>query len=144
MPGYQAPHGGKIPPHILVTALNPDIVIISSLSDEIIVFELTCPWDRNINLSHNHKSEKYAPLITDLSSTKVVSFYPVEVSARGQVTKDNQSRLKSFVIKCCTTPRAISKSLIRISSKAALLSSYSIFSARAEPTWEDPSPLLVH
>ena len=144
MPGYQAPHGGTVPPHVLVTALKPDIVIISSLSEEVIIFELTCPWERNITRSHNFKSEKYAPLITDLSQNKVVSFYPIEVSARGQVTKDNRSRLKSFLIKCCNPPRATSKSLIRVSSKAALLASYSIFSARAEPTWEDPAPLVVH
>ena len=28
MPGYQAPHGGTIPPHILVTNLRPDIFIV--------------------------------------------------------------------------------------------------------------------
>ena len=114
------------------------------ISEEVIVFELTCPWERNIVRSHNFKSGKYSPLIADLSQSKVVSFFPVEVSARGQVTKDNRSRLKLFLIKCCTDPRAISKSLIRISSKASLLASYSIFSARAEPTWEDPAPLVVH
>ena len=144
MPGYQAPHGGTVPPHVLVTALKPDIVIVSSVSQEVIVFELTCPWDRNIVRSHNMKTEKYAPLIADLAQSYVVSFYAVEVSARGQITKDNRSRLKSFLHKCCAAPHAVTKSLICASSKAALLSSYSIFSARGEPTWEDPSPLVVH
>ena len=143
MPGYQAPHGGTIPPHILVTALKPDICVISSSSQEVIVFELTCPWDTNIARSHDYKSEKYAPLISDLSQRYIVSFFPVEVSARGQVTKDNRSRLKSFLLKCCNNPGSIAKSVIRVSSKAALLSSYSIFSARKEPTWEDPPPLVV-
>ena len=132
------------PPYILVTALKPDIVIVRSQSQEVIVFELTCPWDANIARSHALKSEKYAPLIADLSQRFVVSFYPVEVSARGQISKDNRSRLKSFLLKCSTAPRAISKSLFTISSKAALLSSYSIFCARGEPTWEDPLPLVVH
>ena len=144
MPGYQAPHGGTIPPHILVTALKPDIVIVSDRSQEVIVFELTCPWDANIARSHTLKSEKYAPLIADLSQRNVVSFYPVEVSARGQVSKDNRSRLKSFLLKCCTAPRAVFKAVVTIPSKAALLSSYSIFCARGEPTWEDPLPLVVH
>ena len=144
MPGFQAPHGGTIPPHVLVTSLKPDIVIVSSVSQEVIVFELTCPWDSNITRSHNFKSEKYAPLIADLSQCYVVSFYPIEVSARGQITKDNRSRLKSFLLKSCTASRALSKSLIHVSSKAALLSSYSIFSARGEPSWENPSPLVVH
>ena len=85
MPGYQAPHGGTIPPHILVTAIKPDIVIVSSVSQEVIVFELTCPWDANLVRSHNFKAEKYAPLIADLSQRFVVSFSAVEVSARGQI-----------------------------------------------------------
>ena len=142
--GFQAPHGGTIPPHILVTALKPDIFIYSETSQVVIIFELTCRWDSNISRSHQYKSEKYAPLVADLSRDRIVHFFSVEISARGQVSKDNQSRLKSFFQKCCNGPNHISKSLIRISSKAALLSSYSIFSARREPTWEDPPPLIVH
>ena len=97
MPGFQAPHGGTIPPHILVTALKPDIFIFNEQSQEVIVFELTCPWDSNIARSHAFKSEKYSPLIADLSQRFIVSFFSIEVSARGQVSKDNRSRLKNFV-----------------------------------------------
>ena len=43
MPGYQAPHGGTIPPHVLVTALKPDIFVFSRQSQEVVVLELTCP-----------------------------------------------------------------------------------------------------
>ena len=123
LPGHQAPHGGTIPPHIHVTALKPDIFILNRLTQEVIVFELTCPWDSNIIRSHNYKTEKYSPLIADLSNNYVVSFYSVEVSARGQISKENQSRLKSFVLKCCGSAGHVAKSLIRSSSKAALLSS---------------------
>ena len=133
MPGFQAPHGGTVPPHILVTALKPDIFVFSQVSEEVIVFELTCPWDSNIARSHTFKTEKYSPLIADLSQRFVVSFYSIEVSARGQVSKDNQSRLKSFLHKCCAGSLVSQKSLIRMASKAALLSSYSILSARGEP-----------
>ena len=143
MPGYTAPHGGTIPPNILVTAFKPDIVIVSQTSQEVVVLELTCPWDSNIARSHNYKSEKYAPLIADLSQTRVVSFFAIEVSARGQISKDNRSRLTSFLLKCCSGPRSLTKSLLNISSKSALLSSYSLFCARMEPTWEDPAPLVL-
>ena len=143
LPGRLAPHGGTIPPHVLVTPLKPDIFIFSEVSEEVIVFELTCPWDSNIDRSHSFKSEKYAPLVADLSHSRVVSFFSIEVSARGQLTKSNQSRLKSFVLKCCDNPGRLAKGLIRVSSKAALLSSYTIFSARREPTWEDPAPLII-
>ena len=143
MPGHQAPHGGTVPPHIHVTAFKPDIFIFNGNSQEVIVFELTCPWDANIARSHAFKSEKYAPLIADLSSRFIVSFFSIEVSARGQITKDNRSRLKSFLFKCCSFTGNVSKALVHVSSKAALLSSYSIFAARREPTWEDPAPLTV-
>ena len=143
MPGYQAPHGGTVPPHVLVTAMKPDIVVVNELSQEVIVFELTCPWDTYIARSHAHKSEKYAPLVADLSQRFIVSFYPVEVSARGQVTKENRARIKSFLLKCCSNPMAFSKSIVSIASKAALLSSYSLFCARKEPTWENPAPMVV-
>ena len=143
LPGFTAPHGGTIPLHILVTALKPNICVFSETSEEVIVFELTCPWDSNIARSHAFKSEKYAPLIADLSERFVVSFYSIEVSARGQVSKENRSRLKSFVSKCCAGTNIPFKSLARVSSKAALLASYSIFSARREPTWENPAPLII-
>ena len=143
MPGTQAPHGGTVPPHVLVTALKPDIVIVNEQSEEVIVLELTCPWDSNISCSHTYKSDKYSSLITDLSQRFVTSFYSIEVSARGQITKDNQSRLKGFLFKCCAPTIASPKALTRVSSKAALLSSYSIFAARREPTWENPTPLIV-
>ena len=143
MPGHQAPNGGTVPPHILVTALKPDIFVFSETSLDVIVFELTCPWDSNISRSHQYKSEKYAPLVADLSRDRIVHFFSVEVSARGQITKDNQSRLKGFFHKCCDGSGHNAKSLIRVSSKAALLSSYSIFAARREPSWEDPPPLTV-
>ena len=76
MPGFQAPNGGTIPPHVLVTALKPDIVGINTLSQEVIVPKLIRPWDSNIVQSHNFKSKKYAPLIADLSHSLIVSFFP--------------------------------------------------------------------
>ena len=143
MPGFQAPHGGTVPPHILATSLKPDIVVINERSLEVFVFELTCPWDTNIARSHTYKSEKYAPLVADLSQTRIVSFFSIEVSARGQITKDNCSRLKSFLFKTCSDPKKLFKPAVGISSKAALLASFSIFAARREPTWEDPPPLVT-
>ena len=105
------------------------------------LFNITKKWE---NMPKKcFKAEKYAPLIADLSQRYVVSFFPIEVSARGQVSKDNRTRLKTFLYKCCAAPRTITKSAICVSSKAALLSSYSIFIARGEPTWEDPPPLMV-
>ena len=141
--GHQAPHGGTIPPYILVTSLRPDIVVIKEDVREIIIFELTCPWDSNIERSHTYKEEKYAPLVADLSRNYRVFCFSFEVSVRGQVTKANKERLKAFVFRCCSDPKRNFKSLLENCSKASLLSSYSLFSARREPSWSSPAPLII-
>ena len=126
MPGYQAPHGGTVPPHVLVTALKPDIVITSSVSRGVIVFKLTCPWDANISRSHNFKAENlpHLSLIFPNATLCLFTLSKCPLEGRWQNTID---------LKCCRANHAMAKSLICISSNAASLSSYSIFSARGEP-----------
>ena len=143
LPGFTAEHGGVIPPHILVTALRPDLFIVNEVSKVIVFFELTCPWDNNIARSHTFKEEKYAPLIADLSRDFTVFNFSVEVSARGQVTKENRARIKALVWRCCSTPKGVAKNLTDRMSKAALLTSFSLFCARKEPAWSSPGPLVV-
>ena len=141
--GFQAPHGGTIPPHILVTNLRPDLFIVNESSREVVLFELTCPWDGNIDRSHSFKEEKYSPLVADLSREFKVFHFSVEVSVRSQVTGPNKARLKSLAVRCCRDAKSVSKSLIKTTSKAALLTSFSIFSARKEPSWTSPAPLVT-
>ena len=43
IPGYEAPHGGTIPPHILTTSLRPDLFIVNEYEAKAILFELTVP-----------------------------------------------------------------------------------------------------
>ena len=143
IPGYEAPHGGTIPPHILVTSLRPDLFLVNENARKVIVFELTCPWDANVDSSHNYKQEKYAPLVADLSRNFTVYQFSVEVSVRGQISKSNKERLKAFIYRCCVNPGKLAKRVITNSSKASLLSSYSIFCARKEPAWNSPAPLVV-
>ena len=143
LPGFQAPHGGSIPPDILTTVLKPDLFLFNLDKREAVIFELTCPWDGNIQRSHDFKEQKYAALVGDLSRDFKVFLFSVEVSARGQISKANRARLKSFAHRCCRDSRTTTKRLIEKCSKAALLSSYSIFGARKEPSWLAPNPLLI-
>ena len=92
LPGFLAPGGGSIPPHVLVTNQRPDIVLVNGATREIIVFELTCPWDANIVRSHSYKEEKYAPLVANLSRHYKTYLFSVEVSVRGQISGDNKKR----------------------------------------------------
>ena len=117
--------------------------MLKESSREVIVFELTCPWDSNIERSHTYKEEKYPSLVADLSRNYKVFSFSFEVSVRGQITKGNKERLRAFVYRCCSDPRKNFKSLLRNCSKASLLSSYTIFSARREPSWNSPAPLVL-
>ena len=143
LPGYLAPGGGSIPPHVLVTNQRPDIFLVDDSARVAIVFELTCPWDSNVDRSHTFKEEKYAPLIADLSRRYKTFHFSVEVSIRGQITGANKTRLKSFIYRSCVEPKSTLKLVILAFSKVALLSLFSIFTARNEPTWTNP-PLLLH
>ena len=81
--GFQAPHGGVIPPDVLVTVLRPDLFLVDESAREVVLLELTCPWDRNINRSHDYKQERYASLVADLlRNYKVFHFVCRGVRAR--------------------------------------------------------------
>ena len=146
LPGFFAPHGGTIPPDILVTTLRPDIFLVNESSGTIIMVELTCPYDSNIATSHVFKSEKYAPLVADLSRRFRVQYYPIEISVRGQVSKNNKARIKSLIYGCVerSSSKKVTKSLLTTCSKVSLLCSFSIFSARKEPSWTSPNLITVH
>ena len=141
--GFQSPHGGVIPPHILVTPLRPDIFLVDENDRIAVLFELTCPWDTNIERSHTFKEEKYAPLVADLARDFRVFHFSVEISARGYISKPNQARLKAFALRCCDVGNSDIKKFVGFCSKASLLSSFSIFHARNEPSWSSPLPLVV-
>ena len=143
LPWFLAPGGGSIPPHILVTNQRPDIVIVNESLGEVIVSELTCPWDGNIARSHTFKEEKYAPLIADLSQRYTCYHFSIEISVRGQVSNDNKKRLKAFSYRACSDAKLVFKSMVPILSKTALLASFSIFAARAEPSWVSSSLIPI-
>ena len=127
----------------IVWVLVTWVFIVDENARIAIVFEFTCPWDNNIEQSHTYKEGKYSPLVADLANSFSVFHFSVEVSVRGQVTKNNRARLKSFVYRSCRDARPLTKSLTKIISKAALLSSFSLFNARKEPSWISPTPLVV-
>ena len=145
MPGFEAPHGGTIPPHILATNLEPDFFIVSESLQKALVIELTCPGDSYLQRSHAYKQEKYAPLVADLSQRFTVFHFSIEVSVRGQVSKENQSRIRAIVFRCCDTPGKLAAKMVKCGSKASLLASYSLFSAKSkEPSWLNPPLLLIN
>ena len=142
MDGFLAPGGGSIPPNVIVTNLKPDLVIVNEAAGEIVLFELTCPWDANIDRSHTFKEEKYAHLVADLSRNFRTYLFYVEILVRGQVGSNNKSRLKALTYRVCEEPKKVFSSMVQVCSKVALFSSFLIFSARNKPLWTNPSYIL--
>ena len=142
--GFNAGNGGTIPPDVLVTNQRPDLFLINRQLRRVFLFELTVPWDSNVETSHDLKVRKYAPLVNDLSNQFTVEVFCFEVSVRGQLSKINKARLKSFLWQVTGQKRSLAVKLITNVSKAALLSSFSIFSARNEPTWNVGRDLSVN
>ena len=98
---------------------------------------------REIKREHEYIEQKYAPLVADLAHDFRVYQFSLEVSARGFITKENKARPKAFLLRVCYVGNSEMKELISFCSKASLLASFSIFSARNEPSCSSPQPLLV-
>ena len=134
--GHDAGGGSTFPRDIFSTTQRPDMVILNREQRKVFILELTCPWDLNVDRSHQYKMDKYASLVNDLSSDGFsVDLFCVEVSVRGQITKANKARFKAFIHKITDLNRASGTKILISLSKAALVSSFAVFCARSERTW---------
>ena len=144
LPGRSYGTYGTIPIDIFVTAQRPDLVLVDRQLNKIVLFELTVPWDRNVQTAHDYKMGKYASLAMDLERAGfIVDLFCFEVSVRGQISKANRARLKCLVHKYTDAGRSSLKSLIVSTSKASLLGSFAIFCARDEAHWSHNGDLSV-
>ncbi len=127
-----------IPIDIIVTTLRPDIVVVNTQSKKVILFELSVPFELNIDSTHERKVERYRQLITDIEDNGYsVKYYPCEIGSRSFISKDNISRLKSFLRDTTTN---IKFNLVKSQlCKTVLTASYVIYHSKHEPTWLDPS-----
>ncbi|XP_041466188.1 uncharacterized protein LOC121416780 [Lytechinus variegatus] len=129
-----------IPMNILPTPLRPDLVLSSVQNKEVIVVELTVPFEQNIDSRHVSKCNKYAPLTNDIIDQGYsCKLFCIEVGSRGYVSKQNKVRIKSL-LKTMKLGKKNKAMLNRI-SKMSIMTSYSLFLAKDQPTWTEP-PLL--
>ncbi len=83
---------------VAITIQTPDIVAVKKSQHKVIHFELSVPFERNIDDTHYRKVERFAKLISDIENNSYeVMYHPVEIGDRGYISKDNQSRLKSLL-----------------------------------------------
>ena len=72
---------------------------------EILVVELTVPFEPNIEHAQNRKTEKYTPLISDLNQTGYhAKLVTLEIGARGYIPKQSKTKLMSVIKKSKTIP----------------------------------------
>ncbi|KAL4008901.1 hypothetical protein ACER0C_002753 [Sarotherodon galilaeus] len=74
----------KFPQNIAKTSLRPDMIIISEASKQLIMLELTVPWEERIEEANERKQGKYQDLVQECRGRGWKTFYePIEVDCRG-------------------------------------------------------------
>ena len=121
----------SFPPHIAFTELRPDITIFSSKLKRVILMELTCPCEENIEAWHNAKVNKYMPLKGVIENNSCsADLFAVEVGARGYCSRSVLYCFKSLGLR----NRTINATIKQI-SKCSMECSFSIWLARIIKVW---------
>ena len=140
MPGFTTT-GGTLPVNI-VSKLLPDIVIVNTNKKSFHLVELTVPFERNIPKAHERKTHKYADLVLDISQNGYnCNLTCIEIGSRGLVTPETNKRISEIFSSIKAKPP---KSLKKELSKIAILSSYTIWNARHEPSWGGGGGVLTN
>ena len=107
---------------------KPDLVLVSSSTDAIILVELTVPWEDRLQYSNALKADKYADLSMDLEAKGYrTDLFPVEVGARGVVGRSTYA----FLAKIGLSSRERKKAMTRM-SEAAEAASFWIWHMRSQ------------
>ena len=111
-----------------------------NLAWKIFVLELTCSFERNIDSANARKKERYTQLKSDIEDQGYTCYLvPFEIGSRGYISKRN--KLDLTTVFHATKLKFNTAKCMKDLSKIALLSSFSIFHAYTQPSWQDP-PLL--
>ncbi len=74
----------KIPKQLTQSKLRPDIILVSEATKQLILLELTVPWEERMEEDQERKREKYKELVDDcLRNRWRTKCMPVEVGSRG-------------------------------------------------------------
>ncbi|KAJ8008616.1 hypothetical protein DPEC_G00106730 [Dallia pectoralis] len=74
----------KFPGTAATTSLRPDMLLISETSKQIILLELTVPWEDRIEEANERKGAKYAELVEECRNNGWrARCEPIEVGCRG-------------------------------------------------------------
>ena len=72
------------PGHIAITAKRPDIILYSDETKQVVLLELTVPWETRIEEAYERKKKSYEELRSDRCNNGWTCWvFPVEVGCRG-------------------------------------------------------------
>ncbi|RXN33906.1 reverse transcriptase [Labeo rohita] len=98
----------KYPQHIVRTTLRPDIILVSESTKNIIIMELTVPWEERLGEAHERKMTKYEHLVADCRAQGwKASCMPIEVGYRRFVGRSLHKAFTVLGIAGITRSRAI-------------------------------------
>ena len=127
--------GYQFPGHIGISTLRPDIVMYSNLLKRVILIELTCPCEENMECWHNVKLNKYSVLVNIIRSNGwCVDIFAIEVGARGYCSRSVTSCLKALGFS-----NKLAFSTAKTVGQTSMKSSFCIWLARDSKMWCQPA-----
>ena len=93
---------------------KPDLVIVDKVNKKWTLIDFSVPWDGNVKIKEDEKTERYGPLATEIRSVYKVrtEIIPIIVGALGTIPKRLPGYLKSLgvpdVIGCLQTSALLS------------------------------------
>ena len=127
------------PPEIVATAERPDIVIWSTSSRRVLLFELTCPAEEGIDAASLRKSARYEALgLAIVEAGWTAEVRPIEVGARGFVARSVLRVLRDLGL----SSREVT-TLCRTLATVVARCSYAIYLASSTSEWRVPDLLRL-
>ena len=121
----------KFPPEIAVTRKRPDMVLWSKMSKQVVIIELTVPWEEGIEEAYERKMLSYTELVQECRSKGWKTWcLPIEIGCRGFAGQSIWRCMKILGIVGKTR-----RTLIRSAENAAEYASRWLFEKR-ESRWQ--------
>ena len=100
----------KFPEKILTTSLRPDMVLTSGATKQMVILELTVPWEDRIEEANCRKTAKYQELVAEcrINGWKARN-EPFEVGCRGFTGRSLLNTFKTLGIRGQQCRRAITE-----------------------------------
>ena len=111
------------PTHIAITDKRPDIILFSDETKQVVLIELTVPWETRVEEAYERKKKSYEELRGDCFDNDWTCWcFPVEVGCRGFPSQSLLNTAKHLGIRAKSR-----KKLLRESSNRAEVASHWIW-----------------